>query len=854
MESDSDNEDIPVKRRKGGYDTDAASERSTALSEDNDEEEDEEYDDDTSRKHGRRRHRDFRDVRNLFIDEAEAVDEDEEEEEDDGDDAELLGHEEVEAIQSAMTSARDLEARDRMKEFTEQDVESLERYFQQRYESQNYASHRFGEGAGMTASIIQQERVPGIKDPNLWVVRCQMGEEKATVLVLMRKFIAYQLSDTPLQIKSAFAKEGLKGYIYIEAFKQTHVKQAIEGINALSRAQFEQKLVPISEMTDVMRVVKETAQLKPKQWVRIKSGLYKDDLAQVESIEDAQNLVWLKLVPRIDYDRKRNRFGAIGEEDGKSSGEQKGASSARKGRWKRPPAVLFDPAKVSDRISSAGSFILFEGNQYDSAGFLRKDFRMNAVIADGIRPTLAELERFNQVPDGAELAAAAAAVATKNATSAKLGPNGEIVSSGHGFMPGDVVEVCEGDLKNLRGKVVSVEIDDRIIVQPSHSDLREPIPFSPVELRKYFSQGDHVKILSGRYENETGLVIKFQPDLCIILADQSMTELPVAPKDLRLWQDRTASSESNAPGGLHMMDFVQIDSHTFGVVTRIDKGLITVLTCMGKTVTVKSNTALRVVKLGGSRRAPPQALDRTGNVIQIKDSVRFCDKAYEKMTGEIKCIYRSWVFVHCQTLMENAGMLVVKSRQVERIGGGSSQGAVGGFAQSEARVSAVQPFSGVRGGNRRGPDQGDRKMIGKTARIVAGTLKGLTGIICDATVNEVLLELHSQFKKVHVLRKNVALLDSSGHIITGQLGATPATPRAASVREARTPVAGSMTPHAPSMTPRADATPLPYAFNPSMATPAHFVNDDGMSTSSYQPWQTPDIHRTPRSSHSMADD
>ena len=29
----------------------------------------------------------------------------------------------------------------------------------------------------------------------------------------------------PLQIKSAVAVEGLKGYIYIEAYKQTHVKQ-----------------------------------------------------------------------------------------------------------------------------------------------------------------------------------------------------------------------------------------------------------------------------------------------------------------------------------------------------------------------------------------------------------------------------------------------------------------------------------------------------------------------------------------------------------------------------------------------------------------------------------------------------
>ncbi len=208
-------------------------------------------------------------------------------------------------------------------------------------------------------------------------------------------------------------------------------------------------------------------------------------------------------------------------------------------------------------------------------------------------------------------------MATRSASSTKLGPNGEVISSGHGFAPGDVVEVCEGDLKNLRGKVVSVEIDERIIVQPSHSDLREPIPFSPSELRKFFSQGDHVKVLRGPYEGETGLVIHFEPNLSIVLSDQSMTELRVAPKDLRLWQDRATPSESNPSGSVQMMDFVQVDAQTVGVVTRVDREHISVLSCSGKVVTVKSNTALRVMKMGGPRRAPPQALDRNGNIIQV---------------------------------------------------------------------------------------------------------------------------------------------------------------------------------------------------------------------------------------------
>ncbi len=85
----------------------------------------------------------------------------------------------------------------------------------------------------------------------------------------------------PLQIKSAVAVEGLKGYIYIEAFKQQHVKQAIEDIGNLKIGKWQQLMVPIKEMTDVLRVVKDTTALKRGSWVRVKRSIYKDDIAQV---------------------------------------------------------------------------------------------------------------------------------------------------------------------------------------------------------------------------------------------------------------------------------------------------------------------------------------------------------------------------------------------------------------------------------------------------------------------------------------------------------------------------------------------------------------------------------------------
>lgn len=69
-----------------------------------------------------------------------------------------------------------------------------------------------------------------------------MGEEKDAVLSVMRKFIAYQYTDDPLKIKSVTYKDGLKGILYIEAFKQTHVKHAIEGISSLKLGAYKQQV------------------------------------------------------------------------------------------------------------------------------------------------------------------------------------------------------------------------------------------------------------------------------------------------------------------------------------------------------------------------------------------------------------------------------------------------------------------------------------------------------------------------------------------------------------------------------------------------------------------------------------
>ena len=67
-----------------------------------------------------------------------------------------------------------------------------------RYNEDAQALARFGEGGEeMTDEITQQTLLPGVKDPNLWMVKCVPGTEKETLLKIMHKYISHEMSDDP---------------------------------------------------------------------------------------------------------------------------------------------------------------------------------------------------------------------------------------------------------------------------------------------------------------------------------------------------------------------------------------------------------------------------------------------------------------------------------------------------------------------------------------------------------------------------------------------------------------------------------------------------------------------------------
>lgn len=114
-----------------------------------------------------------------------------------------------------------------------------------------------------------------------------------------------------------------------------------------------------------------------------------------------------------------------------------------------------------------------------------KNFNISGIISDGVKPTLSEIENFEENPESVEI--------ELSEISNTEGINRKDSSVYHKFSPGDKVEVCEGELMHLQGKVLSVD-GNNITVLPSHKDLTDPIEFLPHELKKYFTIGDHVKV------------------------------------------------------------------------------------------------------------------------------------------------------------------------------------------------------------------------------------------------------------------------------------------------------------------------------------------------------------------------
>ena len=55
--------------------------------------------------------------------------------------------------------------------------------------------------------------------------------------------------------------------------------------------------------------------------------------------------------------------------------------------------------------------------------------------------------------------------------------------------------------------------------------LQDPLEFPAHELMKFFKEGDHVKVIKGKYEGDTGLIVRVEEDYIVLFSDLTFHEV-----------------------------------------------------------------------------------------------------------------------------------------------------------------------------------------------------------------------------------------------------------------------------------------------------------------------------------------
>ncbi|XVF39134.1 hypothetical protein PTKIN_Ptkin01aG0011300 [Pterospermum kingtungense] len=780
MDDEDYDEDEDVGRGRGGSSKKRA--RSDFIDDVAEEDDDEdEYDDDDDFGGGRGKRKAPR-VGSQFFDLEAQVDSDDEEEEDEGEDDFIVesGPDLPDEDVGRRMHRRPLLPREEEQE----DVEALERSIQARYARSSHTE--YDEEA---TDVEQQALLPSVRDPKLWMVKCAIGHERETAVCLMQKYID---KGSELQIRSAIALDHLKNYIYIEADKEAHVREAVKGLRNIFATKI--MLVPIREMTDVLSVESKAIDLSRDTWVRMKIGTYKGDLAQVVDVDNVRQRVTVKLIPRIDLQALANKL--------------EGSEVPKKKAFVPPPRFMnIDEARELhirvERRRDPMTGVYFEniGGMLFKEGFLYKTVSMKSISAQNIKPTFDELQKF-QTPskDGeAEMVGLSTLFSNRK--------------KGH-FMKGDAVIVVKGDLKNLEGWVEKVE-EENVHIRPAIKELPKTLAFNEKELCKHFKLGNHVKVVSGTKEGATGLVVKVEQHVLIILSDTTKEHIRVFADDVVESSEVTTGVTKIGDYELH--DLVLLDNNSFGIIIRVEIEAFQVLKGVPERPEV-SLVKLREIKCKLEKKFNVQ--DRYRNTVSVKDVVRILEGSCKGKQGPVEHIYKGVLFVYDRHHLEHAGFICAKADSCCIVGGSRSNGdrnggsfsRFGGFKApprvppSPRRFSrGGPPFDS--GGRHRGGRGGHDALVGTTVKIRQGPYKGYRGRVVDIKGQSVRVELESQMKVVTVDRNFI-----SDNVVIS----TPYRDTTRYGMGSETPMHPSRTPLHPYMTPMRDAG----------ATPIH----DGMRT------------------------
>ncbi|CAE6402378.1 unnamed protein product [Rhizoctonia solani] len=743
-----DDDDLPEaselgRSRQAVDDVEDDEERDSEEEEDEeDEEEEEDEEQDSGRQRKRVKRAPKRPKAHRFLDLEVEVDDDDEDLDDDDDEFHKEAREFIDEDSgfdpnepANRRAAADHIRYDQQRELNERDLAELAQDYKDRY--QRSAARYTGDAD----QVPQRLLMPSVNDPHLFQVRVKVGREKELVFSLMRKYMDKENTNNPLEIFSAFQRDSLPGLIYVEAHDSKQVSTALNGlVGAYVSSGI--KLVPIDEMSSLLKIKRVETTVQPGAWVRIKRGKYAGDLAQVIDVTENGEEVGLKFIPRIDLTPRDDAMG--GGVDPKTGKRKKPGMSIPTGR---PPQRFFNVEEVTKAYGprsvgrrQANAYVFMNDTYKD--GFIEKDIRLSGIQTDNINPTLDEIAQFARIhgEDGApgDVDLSAIAEASRKAATAVL-------------QPGDHVEVFEGEQTGVHGVVESIS-GEIVLLRATHIDIEgQKIEVPARSVRKRFKAGDHVKVMAGKNTDETGLVVSVTDNVVTFLSDLSLQEVTVFSKDLR--EAAEVGASTNTVGNYELHDLVLLGADSVGVIYKTEHSTFRVLDQNGQTRIVQPH---QITLRRDSNRAI--ATDAQGHEIRVRDNMKEVEGEMRK--GQVLHIHQStYAFLFSREITENGGVFVTRARSLVSVAPKGPGAGMDLSKMNPAMMGGGMVGSGIM---TRAPRD---RLIGVHVMVTKGLQKGYIGTVKETNGNLVRVELVTGNKVISIEKDKLRMKGPDGKYI-----------------------------------------------------------------------------------------
>lgn len=324
--------------------------------------------------------------------------------------------------------------------------------------------------------------------------REQIGREADVVQFAMNNRFARP--DGTHNIKSIFHVTKSRGRIYVETDCVEDVQNALKGCIHVFPLRDTIQTMHATEIPQLLSPVREK-NLTKHSWVRIRGGLYHNDVGQVRNVYDVDNKVEVAVVPRLAPAARTKPSKRLRTQEQRPTPRRLKEEDARKQYGDTLVTFLENGFQIKEKI-------------FEEAGFHVASFDRKAL--EVIKPKIHEISNFTDV---AMERLISEGVDITKCTDMQIWRVAHINADGIEYdcfvEKGDTVRIIEGPNKGVTGRVSARVRKDAIKIslvvendkEVTTVQLEENVQF----VRAIFQKGDLVEIRTGVHVGKTGFIV-----------------------------------------------------------------------------------------------------------------------------------------------------------------------------------------------------------------------------------------------------------------------------------------------------------------------------------------------------------